>query len=230
MSFERPPSNHTPDRELSELRTRVVQYPELVPKLLRLLERKGMAGAIVPVEVPQGDSAEPQPAEQRWVEWKRAYNKDGQEIPGHIEKIFRVELRNAPLEELIEDGHYDYVDPNITSESFPLEQSEGRMDFPLIQFNRMVDTEEVNAWLEQNELRGATLKELLVVGSEFPQEHRRIFVAGLGQQWQGTEDNLAFVPILLGNAQTHSLNLYEGRERWHDFDHFLAVSKPVIDE
>lgn len=232
MSFENPKPKTT-DEQLRDLLRNVEKHPDDMGAQERLnsaLERfRGIIRRQVPVETPRDPSSlegnpQAQP-EMRWVEWKRVYDKEGREIPGSIEKILRVKLRNAPLQELIDEGHYYYTHPNITAEHFPPEQSDGDMDFPLIQFGRIVETEEVNEWFEQNKLRGATLKETLAIGSQYPEIQRRVYVVGLGQPWQETEGRTVVLPILPRNVQRRELNLCDVENPWRENGRFPAAHK-----
>lgn len=195
MSIERPQS---PDAKISDLRRRVVDEPGLQAELLKLLERKGLSGAIVPVEVshPADEVGPQQPPEHRWVEWKRVFrpktaeelaeSKDQEkdiEIPGSIEKILVVNLLDLSIHELITAGHYnaDLLSDDLTDADRAAPRLTGARELLLPKFERTVRTAEIEEWFKANDLLGATLQELLSIGAQFPEEQFRVYLVCLGE-------------------------------------------------
>ncbi len=195
-------------RRLFDTLNRVNGAEAAVARMNKLLEPAMMRGELVPVDTSAAvanGSAGLQVEKQRWVSWKRTFRDptpaDGQvlkkeqvEIHASIEKILCVQLRNASLADIVSAADYEQVDADITNELFPFEPSEGPMYFDVIKFDDDVGTVEVQAWLKANGYpvsihdadkedgdRGATLKELLSIGEQFPAEQARVYMVALGQ-------------------------------------------------
>lgn len=212
-----------------------------VLRMNTLLEPAKMRGAVVNVESPAGAGPAPDP-ERRWVSWKRVWRlrasesiakmqgRDPEElveIPGSIEKILRVTLRNAPLEDLIGEGQYNLENARINSNNFSIEAGEGPQTIDLIQFDRTVNTKEVLLWLEANDYLGATLKSLLAIGAQFPEEQRRVYMAALGQVWKSDSSIVEYVPDIYADGHERGLGLGDNTSRSTIYARFPAVRKPT---
>lgn len=91
-----------------------------------------------------------------------------------------------PLMEMIKAGRYDWVNPDITEEHFPV-KGEGIREVvvELIHFGRFMETDDVLRELDRLDLRPATIEELLALGAKYPEVQREFPVMALGSVWQG---------------------------------------------
>ncbi len=212
-----------------------------------------LRGAVVNIEAPAvatGSSATT--PEQRWVSWKRVFRSRTEdeedqsgvyatwgkpslvEIPGRIEKILRVKLRNAPLEQLIADGHYDFQNAWITADHFPVEDGQGEIELFMTQFGQKsfpgasssVKIPDVNRWHDANQLRGSTLKELLCIRSQFPEDHPQSFLIGIGQRWQESGGTIGWLPMIHRFDQGDHLYVGSDQASWGEDGLFPAARKP----
>lgn len=232
MTFERPRSERRTDNDLQALRREVKNNPDNTEAIERLqgeLERAGMRGAFVPVEtspelVQDGATI---PAEQRWVEWKKVNDANGQEIPGRIEKIVRVKLIAEPVEAQIAKGHYDYdyLSGELTSADREIQPQSGEQELFLPQFDRddSIGTEDIERWLDENNLRGASLQELLAVGAQMTEEQRRVYIIALDQAWRSR----AWVPVLGGDVRVRGVSVTRRDHQWDQNVRPLAARKTL---
>lgn len=90
--------------------------------------------------------------------------------------VYRVTVDYAKsLKAMIEVGHYDYVDSDITEKHFPVVGSGAvEMDIELIRFNDMISTTEGFRDLYRRGYRGAKTEELLALGASQPDLQRKI--------------------------------------------------------
>ncbi len=132
---------------------------------------------------------------------------------------------NMSLAEMIKVGKYDYVNGEIASKNFPIMGS-GKVDisFELVHLNKSASSEEVLLHMEKNNLRPATLAELLAFGAKYPEIQREFPVACLGSSWVG-RGGLRNVPCLGRYDSERSLYLYWFGDDWDDCWRFLAVRK-----
>jgi hypothetical protein len=133
-------------------------------RMNQILERFQMRGAVVPVESLPQAGGEIQTPENRWVAWRRVFreqteaeskrsgNKEKVEIPGRIEKIFRVNVLSVSTAKLLDDVRYrSNVDPRIRTEAAAIEAVQGADTFQgwqevsMSRFDRSVTTDEVKA-------------------------------------------------------------------------------------
>lgn len=83
---------------------------------------------------------------------------------------------SQPLEKMVAAGHYDWVDPDITDNRFPL-QGSGTVNSTarLTYFNEWVTSGEVLRRLGEQGLRPAILPELLAFGVKYPDKMSYIY-------------------------------------------------------
>lgn len=152
------------------------------------------------------------------------------------------------LAEMIAAGKYDYVNPYINEKNFPIkrpksvaqtghkevhsgngpyrtpEPTAGNIvELVLIhQMSKMVSTEDILKYLDKNDLRPATLAELLAFGAENPEIQRRFLIVALSSSWLCSLGRHC-VPYLWGGSDDRDLGLYWSE--WGGCCRFLAVSK-----
>ncbi len=232
MSFEKPRvGSREKSDPLAEYRRALRDNPDDLEALQRLqgeLERRGMRGAFVPVEISkisEGISAILK--ENRWVEWKKVNDANGQEIPGRIEKIVRVKLIAEPVEAQIAKGHYDYdyLSGELTSADREIQPQSDEQELFLPQFDcdDSMSTEDIERWLDENNLRGASLQELLAVGAQMTEEQRRVYIIALDQAWRSR----AWVPVLGGDVRVRGVSVTRRDHQWDQNVRPLAARKTI---
>jgi hypothetical protein len=129
------------------------------------------------------------------------------------------------VEQMKSDGQYDWSNDNINGENFPITGEEVvETKLELVHLNKVASTKEVEAYLEENGFRPATLEELLAFGATFPDVQREYPVVALGSSWvhrYGFRD----VPYLHRRGSERNLNLSWGDSLWFGICRFLAVRK-----
>lgn len=88
------------------------------------------------------------------------------------------------LEQMIAVGHYNWVNPQIKSEYFPVEDhGEVILEPQLIPYAKGMSSKMVLTDIDQRGLRPGTLPELLAFGAKYPNLQRKYPIAGLGSIW-----------------------------------------------
>ena len=122
---------------------------------------------------------------------------------------------------------YDWLNGDINSKNFTIEgKGVVTLDLELVYLNNVVSTEEVEAYLETNGLRPATLEELLAFGATYPDVQQNFPVIALGSSWVNRY-GLHLVPYLnwYGYERYLNLNLRSYNGPWSELFRFLAVRK-----
>lgn len=132
---------------------------------------------------------------------------------------------NMSLAEMIKVGKYDYVNGEIASKNFPIMGS-GKVDisFELVHLNKSASSEEVLLHMEKNNLRPATLAELLAFGAKYPEIQREFPIVALGSFWING-DGIRLVLYLGKDNSKRFFNLYWFDRDWSGDWRFLAVRK-----
>lgn len=130
------------------------------------------------------------------------------------------------LADMIVAGRYDWTNPDITVEHFPI-VGEGKVDveIELVHFGRVIeDGDEALRELDKMGLRAATLPELLGFGAKYPDMQRQFPIMALGSVWEdrgGGRD----VPVLWAYDRGRPLDLRWFRGRWRKRCRFAAVRR-----
>ncbi|MEX2209727.1 MAG: hypothetical protein WD846_02450 [Patescibacteria group bacterium] len=129
------------------------------------------------------------------------------------------------LVEMVEAGHYDYANDNITADNFPIEGSgSAECEGVLVHLDRYASTTEVEAEIAKRGLRPATIEELLAFGEAYPEVQREFPVVELGSSWVDSSGD-RLVAYLWSYSDGRDLRLdWYGRD-WDSYDRFLAVRK-----
>jgi hypothetical protein len=129
------------------------------------------------------------------------------------------------LKAMIEDGHYDWKNNDITSDNFSVTGS-GQVNsgLELVHFGKHVSTQDVLAELDKRNLCPATLPELLAFGAKYPEEQRKYPIIALGSVW-ADRDGRRDVACLCGNDRGRDLGLVCYVFGWRGYCRFLAASK-----
>ena len=162
-----------------------------------------------------------------WHEAKRVFDARGVEIVFTSELRLLVDLWDAPLADLMADGHYEWANGLITQDAFAVEPGEGSQSVELIGCVGRTQTDHVLKWLCANGLRPATLKELLAFGAQYPAQQRRYRVLALGSR--AVFYDIEHVPMLTATPAEYDhhegrlLNLGYYINEWPGYHRFLAV-------
>lgn len=129
------------------------------------------------------------------------------------------------LADMIKAGKYDWVNDDITAEHFPITGS-GKVEvsFELVHLNKSTSSEEILLHMEKNNLRPATLAELLAFGAKYPEKQREFPIIALGSSWV-YRDGDRCVPYLGRYDSKRRLVLGWFGSGWYDCWRFLTVRK-----
>ena len=135
-----------------------------------------------------------------------------------------VQAVKGVLQGLIDAGKYDYVNPNITEDNFPVPAEFVLGSEPKIyHFNRYISSENAIKEMDKDGYRPAMIWDLLDYGAKNPEEQRKYPIIGLGSI--GEVDGDREVPYLIGFDSERRLNLYRWDDVWGSDYRFLAVRK-----
>jgi hypothetical protein len=129
------------------------------------------------------------------------------------------------IEKLVTNGKYDYANSNIVSANFP-EEKNPTAELEAVLFHpdeEDVTSEAVLERMENENLRPASVRELLVFGVQFPDVQRQFPIVALGTVVQLYGDRL--VACLGRGASGRSLALSWFDGGWYRRCRFLAFRK-----
>jgi len=125
----------------------------------------------------------------------------------------------------IKAGRYDWVNDDITQKNFPQTHSgEAAVEIQLLHFNRTMSSDDVLREMENQNLRPATLQELLALGEKYPQVQKEFPVVAIGSVWQGPSGGRR-VPFLGWDGRERDLSLGWVGGVWNGDCRFAAVRK-----
>lgn len=139
---------------------------------------------------------------------------------GRVHGTFRVKVNyTLSLEEMIQAGQYDWVNPRILRELGPFTGAR-HQEYELLNYriDRMMTTREILQALEKDGLVAATLPLMLAHTARYGGDGSFVSLGTLCTQ--GHES----VPCVIGNAVTRRLSLEWCGFRWREHFSFLAVS------
>lgn len=128
------------------------------------------------------------------------------------------------LVEMVAAGNYDSVNPHIADDNFPVGSGEAEIEAVLVHLDRVVSYNKVIQIIGRQDLRPATLPELLAFGTKHPELQCRYPIIALGSVWAAP----------FGIRRVGCLWSYYGQRKlyllWYAFrcdkgDRFLAVRK-----
>ena len=129
------------------------------------------------------------------------------------------------LTDMVKAGKYGWFNNDITAEHFPITGSgKAEVDFQLVHLNKTASSEEVLFHMEKNNLRPATLAELLAFGAKYPELQCEFPICALASSWVNRV-GLRYVPYLGRRDSKRDLSLDWFDDDWLDFYRFLAVRK-----
>ena len=127
------------------------------------------------------------------------------------------------LEEMIGGGNYDWVNPDIIEEHFPLQkQGTQEVEIHLFHFGRTMSNEAAEKEMEAKGFRPATLPELLALGRDHPDPQKQFPIVALGSVWRRPGGDSG-TPILLWYGGERYLVLRWLASDWHGGCRFAVV-------
>ncbi len=132
--------------------------------------------------------------------------------------------------DLIKDGAYNYANPNITDENFPLQPFEmgQEKEAKLYHFNRDISSDAAISEMAKDGFRPATARELLTYGAKNPEVQREFPIVALGSVWL-YPNGFRHVVFLVSALRGRNADLYWYVDDWGSRYRFLAVRKKSSD-
>jgi len=134
-----------------------------------------------------------------------------------VRDVFRLTVDyGQSLEQMIDAGHYDWVNSDITAKRFPIE-GKGVVEFEgrYFHFNRGISSENAIKEIEAASWKPAKIEHVLSHGKTSPEEQHKFPIIGL--------DGDRRVPVLGRGGSGRDLNLGWFGRGWDPFARFLAV-------
>lgn len=132
---------------------------------------------------------------------------------------------SKPLIEMIGDGNYAAVNPDILESHFSIHgQSNVVIIIELVYYHKMMKSEDIIQDIESCSLRPATLPELLAFGTAYPEKQCKYPIVAMGSVWK-RKDGSCYVTCLdnLGCERGVGLDVWEGK--WSGDYRFATVRK-----
>lgn len=129
------------------------------------------------------------------------------------------------IEEMVSAGNYDRRNGSINSKNFPI-KGKGKTSVNLepVHLNKVVSSENVLAYLDENGMRPAVVEELLAFGATYPEIQREFPIICLGSSWVDSLGDRS-VPCLDRYGSDRRLGLDWFDDGWGGCWRFLAVRK-----
>lgn len=146
--------------------------------------------------------------------------------PTTTDYILKVNY-NQSLKAMIKAGKYRWVNPNITKERFPVEDTstgEKEVETKLFHFNRQISTEDAIAKMNKAGFRVAKPAELLKLGELYPNLQKKFLILALGQFWTCPRGGRHVLGLSCDGSK-RELDLVCGVDGWADHCRFLGVHK-----
>jgi hypothetical protein len=143
-----------------------------------------------------------------------------------ISKPYAISVdRTMTTEQMVQAGQFDgYVNPNITTEHFPVEEGETELEVVLVGFDHYIESEEAIAMMDPLGFRPAVMPEGLAFAAQHPELQRSNPIVILGSVWSHP---VGYRPVgYLGSDQGERyLDLSRFGSRWRPLYRFLFVRK-----
>jgi hypothetical protein len=120
---------------------------------------------------------------------------------------------DKPLDKAVEDGHFDYVGQFFTSKNLPSTENGKKKKWIYLfeyDFDERLSFRDVIKEITSQGFRGATPKEILALGTEYPGLQLTSMIFGLGQMYQWDNDGFEEYSVLC------SRGLHPNQERMID--------------
>lgn len=141
-----------------------------------------------------------------------------------VNQINTMNTANMSLKDMIITGNYDWVNPNITEENFPMPENLVIGSEPkLFHFYYGISSDTAIKKMDNAGYRPATIWDLLDFGAKNPKEQRVHKIVALRSV--ASVNGYLSVVYLSGNDHERDLRLDEFNRDWNDYYRFLAVRK-----
>lgn len=131
---------------------------------------------------------------------------------------------SSTIEHLLEMGNYDWRNADVSDVHFPQRKSSlNRVILRLVNFRRVIGTDEVLEKLAQSGLRAANPAELLTLGMAKPDLQLRFPIIALGQKWPLPNDDEMVVCLAWHSMLRRVHLLCQFRRDWPAHCRFAAV-------
>jgi hypothetical protein len=140
--------------------------------------------------------------------------------------VFIIVDYTRSLAEMIKAGAYDFVNPDITSERFPIKGiGKVKLNPELIHYGKFMSSDDIIKDMNQRGFRPATLPELLAYGEKYPDKQREFPIIALGSVWRSWYGGRSVACLLPAGGSARWLGLPDWGGDWRDSDRFLAFRK-----
>ena len=130
--------------------------------------------------------------------------------------------RPTTLTEMIEAGHYQFVDPEIAKINLSVKpELFTTSGLRQVQFDSSMSTGEILNSLPHNNFRPATVEQLLAFGAANPEEQRKHAVVALASSFKAP-DGESYVFCLVSDGSKRGLVLFWSGYEWNENYRFLA--------
>ncbi len=127
------------------------------------------------------------------------------------------------IDQLLTSGGCDWKEQGINRRNFPSEaRGEIDVEIYLISLGGVLKSEEVMTALREEQLRPATLSELLTFGAAHPDKQLEFPIAALGSIWKG-DDGILRVPYLTCSSYQKRCCLLWQYGTWAGYFRFAAL-------
>ncbi len=135
----------------------------------------------------------------------------------------------APLSDLLGWGDYCRVDDQIKEGNFPAastyDYNVESVTLHLLKCEKNITSEKMKEYMNENDLRPAGIRELLIFGAQFYDIRTQPFpVAAFGSEHEDCDGNL-YVPCLFGYSGNCDVRLHLANSGWSSLFGFLAANK-----
>lgn len=135
---------------------------------------------------------------------------------------------NRSFEEMIADGKYDYVSPNITCQNFPITGTGVvEEEIILVHFDRYIKSDDAVRELNEMGLKPAKLEHACALGAKHPDLQREYAIVFLGSVWTHHVSS-RHVPCLGRWRAGRELRFDRWPEVWACGYRFAALSTPPV--
>lgn len=145
-------------------------------------------------------------------------------IVGNVRQTFRVLVDySKSLAEMIQAGHYDWKNDDITQDHFPIKGSgQQEVEVVLFHFGRNISSDDAIAEMKKAGYRPAKIEELLALGASQPELQKQYPIVGLGSVWQIPYGDRSVPFLIRRGARRFLYLLWFGRD-WDESCRFAAV-------
>jgi hypothetical protein len=146
------------------------------------------------------------------------------DLNGESACTFRVTVNYArALEDMIKDAGYTWSNPDINAKTYPVVRTGiAELELQLVNFDRVVETQDVVTELHERSFRSATLPDLLAYSSTYNNPQPDCPIVALGSSWLHPCGGHR-VPFLWTGHSGRRLDLYWLENRWERDFRFLAI-------